>query len=108
MANTALDQIKKLDDQRNKLLDGARHEALARAQEAIDDLNTLGFNYVVVEEVTRSKGARKSVREKKDAPCPICNFKTNPPHDGRRHRSQGNKKSAFSNQELAGMGYSKA
>ena len=108
MANTALDQIKKLDDQRNKLLDQARNEALARASEAVDDLNALGFSYTIIDSGSRTRGARKSVREKKDAPCPICNFKTNPPHDGRRHRSQGNKKQAFTNQELAVLGYSKA
>ena len=107
MANTALDQIKKLDDQRHKLRDHARQEALAKAHEALEDLNALGFTYVIAEGRSKAKGQRKSVREKKDAPCPICDFKTSPPHDGRRHRSQGNKKQPFTNQELAANGYSK-
>jgi hypothetical protein len=105
MANTALEQIKKLDDQKNKLRDQAKMEGLARAHEAIEEVNALGFNYSIGE---RAAGrGRVGVRQKKDAPCPICKFKTNPPHDGRRHRSQGAKKTAFTNSELSALGYSK-
>jgi hypothetical protein len=106
MANTALEQIKKLDDQKNKLRDQAKLEGLARAHEAIEEVNALGFSYSISERPSSGRG-RGGVRQKKDAPCPICKFKTNPPHDGRRHRSQGNKKTAFTNQELASLGYSK-
>jgi len=56
MANTALEQIKKLDDQRNKLLDQAKNEALTRAQEAIEDLNALGLSYVVVDSASAGRG----------------------------------------------------
>jgi hypothetical protein len=105
MANTALEQIKKLDDQKNKLRDQAKHEGLSRAMEAIEEVNALGYNYSISERA--SGGRRGGVRQKKDAPCPICKFKTNPAHDGRRHRSQGNKKTAFTNSELAALGYSK-
>ena len=107
MASTALDQIKKLDEQRHKLLDNAKSEALSRVEEALEELNALGFSYVLHEDSGRGRGARRGVRQKNDGPCPICNFKTNPPHDGRRHRAQGNRKQAFSNSELAAMGYVK-
>lgn len=106
MANTALERMKKLDDERNKLRDSAKSEALARAQEVIDDLNTLGFNYVISERGSSGRG-RGGARQKKDVACPICKFKTMPAHDGRRHRSQGNKKSAFSASELSSMGYTR-
>lgn len=106
MANTALEQIKKLDDQKNKLRDQAKHEGLSRAMEAIEEVNALGYNYSISERASAGRG-RGGVRQKKDAPCPICKFKTSPPHDGRRHRSQGNKKTAFNNSELAALGYTK-
>jgi hypothetical protein len=106
MANNALEQIKKLDDQKNKLRDQAKHEGLARAREAVEEVNSLGYSYSIVERGAGGKG-RGGLRQKKDAPCPICKFKTSPSHDGRRHRSQGNKKTAFTNQELAALGYAK-
>ena len=105
MASTALDQIKKLDEQRHRLLDNAKSEALGRVNEALNELNALGFSYSVNE--GRGRGGRKGLRQKSDGPCPICNFKTNPPHDGRRHRAQGGRKQAFSNSDLAQMGYAK-
>ena len=107
MASTALDQIKKLDEQRNKLLDNAKGEALARVEEALEELNALGFSYTLHEDSVRGRGVRRGIRQKNDGPCPICNFKTNPPHDGRRHRAQGNRKQPFTNNELSAMGYSK-
>lgn len=42
-----------------------------------------------------------------DRPCPICEFKTTPPHDARRHRGQSEKR-PFTAAELTGMGMTKA
>ena len=106
MATTALDQLRKIDEQRNKILEGAKSEALARVHEALEELNGLGFSYALHEDGGR-KG-RRGVRQKSDGPCPICKFKTNPPHDGRRHRAQGDRKVPFSASDLASMGYVKA
>ena len=105
MATTTLEQLKSLDSQRAKLLEGAKSEAMNAVQEALAELNALGFHYDIAE---GRKGARRSVRERKDEPCPICKFKTVPPHDGRRHRAQGAKKKAFTNQELVQFGFAKA
>jgi hypothetical protein len=105
MATNTLDQIKTLDGQRAKLLDGAKVEAMDTVQKALAELNALGFQFVVSE---GSKGARRSVRERSNEPCPICKFKTSPPHDGRRHRAQGMKKKAFTNQELTQIGLTRA
>ena len=105
MASTAHEQLRKIDEQRTKLLDNAKAESLARVQVALDELNKLGFSYSLHEN-GRGRG-RRGVRQRNDGPCPICNFKTNPPHDGRRHRAQGHKKVAFTNSELSAMGYSK-
>ena len=107
MANNALDQIKKLDDQKNKLREQAKQECLVRAHSAIAELNSLGFAYTLIERSAAGRGGKGSMRQKKDAPCPICRFKTHPVHDGRRHRSQGNKKQPFTNQELGELGYAK-
>lgn len=48
-ASSALDRIKALDEERAKLLDEAKATALTAAQEAIADLNALGFNYQLVQ-----------------------------------------------------------
>ena len=45
---SVLDQIRKLDEQKAKLLKDAKAEALAAAEKAIADLRELGFNYRLV------------------------------------------------------------
>ena len=106
---TAIERIKQLDEERTRLLDHARKEALDKAGRAVDELNALGFQYRLVESGSRAsdRGSRKGTRRVKDAPCPICNFKTMPPHDGRAHRSQ-NPKKPFTAEELSSRGFRKA
>jgi hypothetical protein len=101
-----LQRLKELDKERAGLLDSARKDALSMATEAVAVLNSLGFNYQLVE--GGKKQSRKGTRQLKDAPCPVCKFKTTPPHDARKHRSQGNKKKPFGPQQLAEFGLSKA
>jgi hypothetical protein len=112
---SVLDKLKALDEQRTKLLDDAKKEALEAAHKAIADLNQLGFNYRLVEGSGTST-ARRPLRERsegeapkrqvRDVPCPICEFKTEPHHDGRAHRSQEPKK-PFTVEELAEKGLAK-
>ncbi len=50
-----------------------------------------------------AKGPKKGqggTRTPKGGACPICEFETAPPHDGRKHRSQGDDKKPFTNEEL--------
>jgi hypothetical protein len=103
---TALQQITKLNEERTKILEGAKKEALARAEEAINELAALGFEYALVEPA-RETPRRPRTARKGSAPdhhpkgaCPICEFATNPPHDKRSHRSQTRKK-PFTDAELA-------
>ena len=106
---SVIDQIRKLDEQKAKLLQDAKKEALGRAEAAIADLNSLGFNYRLVEGSTSSRGSpaegsRKGTRQvNAERPCPICNFRTEPPHDARRHRGQHEKR-PFTAEELKGLG----
>jgi hypothetical protein len=104
---TAIERIKQLDEERMRLLDHARKEALDKAGRAVDELNNLGFSYRLVESGARGGSSRKGTRRVKDAACPICGFKTIPPHDGRAHRSQSPKK-PFTADELAARGFRKA
>jgi DNA-binding protein H-NS len=53
-----------------------------------------------------AKGAAVKAKRSKAEACPICNFQTAPPHDGRTHRSQ-KKKAPFSAAELADKGLTK-
>jgi hypothetical protein len=98
---SASQRIKELDAERASILEHAKGEALQKANYAIEELNSLGFNYHLVNghekgKATKGKAAKRAI---KDAPCPICGFQTSPPHDGRTHRSQ-KKKAAFTASEL--------
>ena len=103
-----LQQLRQLDKQREKILGDARQEALANAEQAITALNGLGFNYRLTEAPRRyaTKASKKRTRTVKDAPCPTCGFKTNPPHDGRAHRMQATKK-PFTSEDLKERGLTK-
>jgi DNA repair exonuclease SbcCD ATPase subunit len=102
--SSIMEQIRQLEEQKQTLLEGAKNEALQTAQEAIEELRELGFTYRLVEEgrsaPAENTGTRKGTRQvSSDRPCPICNFRTEPPHDARRHRGQ-NPKKPFSDDEL--------
>ena len=101
-----LQQLKQLDQQRATLIEGAKKEALQKAQEAVDELNALGFSYRLTEGGKRTS-VRKGTRQVKDEPCKVCNFKTSPPHDARKHRSQGEHKRAFTQKQLQELGLEK-
>jgi hypothetical protein len=102
-------RIKELDAERAKLIDAAKTEALARAQHAISDLNALGFAYSLAQvSVAKKAVGRKAVgRIPSDNPCRICGFRTNPPHDARKHRFSKAKKRPFSAKELTDLGMRK-
>ena len=108
--NSVLDQLKALDEQRAKLLDGAKGEALEQAEKAVVELNELGFDYRLVEgPQTRSRRAAQTDgtgevrRQQRDIPCPVCHFKTQPLHNGRAHRTQ-QPKMPFTAEELKERG----
>jgi single-stranded DNA-specific DHH superfamily exonuclease len=101
----ALEELKKLDQQRQKLIENAKQEAMKKAQAAVDELNSLGFNFELKERKSRNGSSRSGTRAVKDKPCPICRFKTDPPHDRRRHsKHKSAKNRAFTNEELQEMG----
>lgn len=108
---SAAQRIKELDDERAKLISQAKSDALARASAALEELNSLGFSYSLVEgnKAPAAKPARTGTRQVKDADCPICKFRTEPPHDGRKHRSQPeSRKKPFTAAELTDLGLKRA
>lgn len=107
MADKVLDQLKELDSKRAALFNQAKNDALDAAKKALADLKALGLNYSLVEDSgAEKKATRKGTRTLKDVPCPICTFKTDPPHDARRHKIQ-KKKRPYNPKELEEMGYQK-
>lgn len=46
---SVLDQIRQLEAEKQKLLDTAKQEALAKAEAAVAELNELGFTYQLIE-----------------------------------------------------------
>ena len=109
MANSPLERINQLDQERAQLIASAKEEALGRANSAIADLHTLGFSYRLVE---GGRGERRAsprgTRAVRNTACPVCKFQTSPPHDGRRHRAQGERKRPFTDKELKEMKMQKA
>jgi hypothetical protein len=85
--------------------DQAKEEALEKAKVAVAELNAPGLNYVLSNGAGKSAktGPAKGQRTIKAEACPICEFQTSPPHDGRTHRSQ-KRKAAFSAAELKEKG----
>jgi hypothetical protein len=108
---TTIQQIQKLDQVRARLVETAKADALTRAQEAVDELTALGFEYELTEIGKEHKPARKArataARTKIDhrprGTCPICEYATSPPHDKRSHRMQ-TKKKPFTDAELSERG----
>ncbi len=70
------------------------------ANEAVSELNALGFHYLLCEEGEKPTGSKKG---EQTGPCPVCKFMTNPPHGGRTHKSQTEKR-AFTDEELKARG----
>ncbi len=66
---SVLEEIRKLEEQKAKLLEGAKIEALNAAKAAIGTLAELGFNYTLVQgegsgAISRTPGTRRSgIRE---------------------------------------------
>jgi hypothetical protein len=107
---SVLEKLKALDAQRAQLFEDAKKEALDNAEKAVAALNELGFHYSLTKGASTpsasaraprkaSSQAQATKRQARDLPCPICEFKTSPHHDGRMHRSQKTKK-PFTVEEL--------
>lgn len=60
--NSVLAKLRKLDEERNRLLEEAKSTALANAEKALEELNELGFNYRLVEGGTTASAPRASTQ----------------------------------------------
>ncbi len=90
MTTSTLNQIKQLEEQLATLSANAHEEALPQAEGAIEILETLGYQYSLVQDsgqkLKRTRGGTRKPRADRD--CPICLSQTTPPHDGRHHKNQ--------------------
>jgi hypothetical protein len=93
MQKSAIEEIKELKAQLESKTEQAKTQTLDRANEAIGFLRELGIdNDTILKELgfrgrAKDRGSREATPPKEE-PCPICNFRTDPPHDGRSHRGQ--------------------
>lgn len=101
----AIARFKQLQEQMEAASKEVVAEALGRAEDAIETLNALGQRYRLVRVGATGRSTRQT---NPDRPCPVCEFKTDPPHDARRHRGQGKNKKAFTASQLAELGLRKA
>ena len=103
-AEGAIARVKQLQDQIAEASKEAVSEALEQAEEAIATLNALGQRYKIVRVGASGRSTRQT---NPDRDCPVCQFRTDPPHDARRHRGQGKTKKAFTAAQLADLGLGK-
>ena len=111
MQKSAIEEIKELKSQLESKTAQAKVEALAKATEAIGFLRELGMaNDEILKELGfRGRAKTQESREGRppnEGPCPICHFRTDPPHDGRSHRGQ-TKKRPLTTEELEQKGLTK-
>jgi hypothetical protein len=97
MQKSAIEEIKELKAELESKTAQAKADALDRASEAIGFLRELGMDNDTILKDLGFRGRAKAqesreARPPKDEPCPICHFRTDPPHDGRSHRGQAKKR----------------
>jgi DNA-binding protein H-NS len=80
--------------------------AAIKSGKKIDDFLIAGSAALKANGRKTAKGAIAKAVRAKAAACPICEFQTTPPHDGRTHRNQ-KKKAPFSAEELKERGLAK-
>lgn len=112
---SVLDEMRELHARMEELKQAATEEAMARVNADIELLNSMGHHFYLgnTNAATRTPRTPRPPRAEggpptnkgtvSDAPCPICDFKTSPPHDRRKHRSQ-EPKTPFTVQELEQLG----
>lgn len=105
MVDSVVERIRELDKERASLLGSAKKEILSIIEDAVAELNALGFSYAVIEGATKSDS---SGNQRRNRNCPVCGIRTEPPHDARAHRGQGKKKKPFTQAELKQHGFSLA
>jgi hypothetical protein len=106
--NAAREELAQIEKRREELMSGIRGSAESELKNALREFNALGLG-VTYELRAVGRGSRRGTRSvDPNRPCPICGFKTIPPHDARAHRAQGNKKKAFTAEELSAKGLAKA
>lgn len=97
--------MKQLQGEIASIQEAVKDEQLEKANEAIALLNQMGFPYRLVMGEARRAGNERTRQRHVDPnkACPICQFTTSPPHDGRAHRSQ-KVKQPFTADKLADLG----
>lgn len=102
---SAIDKALKAMEELESLKQSAIEELLEQRGDIDAKLQKLGYG-----DHPKAKAPAKTGTRERDPnkPCSVCNFATTPPHDGRVHRSQGEKKTPFTEAELSKLGLKKA
>lgn len=100
-SSSALSRVKELQEEIARLSAQARDEALAQANAAVRTLKALGFSYQLID---GSGTADPRRRKQKALDCRVCGFATDPPHNARKHKFQGEAPQPFTEVELLEFG----
>lgn len=101
----ASERIRRLQEEIATVQAEAKGQLIARATEAIEELNRMGLDYRLVQGGVRARGRKAMIRQTDPSrPCPVCKFRTVPHHDARSHRAQGRTKKPFTATELQEFG----
>jgi hypothetical protein len=106
---SAHDELRQIEKRREELRGQIKGTAESDLRKALREFNDLGLGVAYeLRPVGRGGGRRGTRSVNVNRPCPICGFRTVPPHDARAHRAQGEKKKAFTAEELSAKGLQKA
>jgi hypothetical protein len=103
-----LDAYRKLEQERLQLREEIEQQLMQEVNERIATLQELGFTWKVVDETALARKAARTPRSNNSGPasrpCVVCQFHTDPQHDARKHRYQGDAKLPFTADDLARLG----
>ena len=107
------EELERLEKRREQLRAELRSDAEAKLKESVANFNKLdlGVSYGLHQIIAGGRGKTASKKGARtvnaERACPICGFRTVPPHDGRTHRAQKQKR-PFTASELSAIGMKKA
>jgi hypothetical protein len=111
MAKTDVDRFLEEEEERATKKAEMIQALLVERDEAMAEydrkLGLLGYRASTVSTPRPAKEGSKRQRDPNKV-CDVCQFVTSPPHDARKHRSQGKDKKPFTNDELVQLGLQKA
>jgi hypothetical protein len=97
--DTMLKRLSEIEAERQELIQGIEGKFIQDIRDQLRELEQFGLHYKIVRG-DRDRQQRTTRPLDPSKPCGVCGFVTEPPHDSRSHRFQGEEKKVFGVKEL--------